>query len=545
MHSLPTTTTSSLSMFTMLAVPVRLPSKCLPRCLHRSARFQSSSCMAFRSSSSVSSQLQFRLGGHIDGKYVETDKKFPVIDPGTGEVIAQVSCMTAEHTRQAIEAAHRAFIGGWSKTAPMERHIVLMRWFGLMKEKRQDIGQLLSSENGKPINEALNEVDYAASFVEWFAEQARTLKGDVISSPYSTFHHLYTVREPVGVCSLITPWNFPAAMITRKAAAAMAAGCTSVIKPAEDTPLTALALVALAEQAGTPAGVLNVVPCDRDTVAEVGHVLATHPLVRKVSLTGSTAVGTALLKLSADTVKRVSMELGGNAPFIIFDDADIDNAVKGAMVSKFRHSGQTCVCANRMYVHKSVWEEFSSKLVTAVKQLQIGHGRAEGTTIGPLINQKALDRVADLTKDAIRGGAKVLCGGEVWKDKQALGGTFFQPTVLDCRGLDTSPSGPRIVVEEIFGPVAALYDFVDEEDVIERANKSEAGLACYFYSRDVNRVARVSRHLQSGMIGVNTGSFSCAEIPFGGIKQSGLGREGSSYGLDEYTYIKAISMPIE
>eukprot|EP00922_Rhytidocystis_sp_ex-Travisia-forbesii_P046608 GHVS01069464.1.p1 GENE.GHVS01069464.1~~GHVS01069464.1.p1 ORF type:complete len:498 (-),score=94.93 GHVS01069464.1:59-1552(-) len=493
---------------------------------------------------SLASQLHFNLGGLIGGQSVVTDKTFPVSDPGTGDVIAQVSCLTAAHARQAIEVADAAFNAGWSTTAPMQRHAVLMRWFGLMKDKRLLLAELLSSENGKPMNEALGEVDYAASFVEWFADQARTLKGDVISSPYSTFHHLYAVREPVGVCSLITPWNFPAAMITRKAAAAMAAGCTSVIKPAEDTPLTALALVSLAEQAGTPAGVLNVVPCDRATVGEVGEVLATHPLVRKVSLTGSTAVGTALMKLSADTVKRVSMELGGNAPFIVFGDADVDNAVKGAMVCKFRHSGQTCVCANRMYIHTSVWDEFTTKLVAAVRELQIGHGAADGTTIGPVINQRALDRLVDLTNDAVHGGAKLLYGGEVWKDPKAPGGTFFQPTVLDCRGLDKS-GGPRIVREEIFGPVAALYEFSEEQDVVDRANDCESGLACYFYSLDVNRVARVSRKLQAGMVGVNTGSFSCAEIPFGGVKQSGLGREGSCYGLDEYTYIKAISMPIE
>eukprot|EP00922_Rhytidocystis_sp_ex-Travisia-forbesii_P046610 GHVS01069467.1.p1 GENE.GHVS01069467.1~~GHVS01069467.1.p1 ORF type:complete len:335 (-),score=46.43 GHVS01069467.1:227-1231(-) len=332
-------------------------------------------------------------------------------------------------------------------------------------------------------------------------------------------------------------------MITRKAAAAMAAGCTSVIKPAEDTPLTALALVALAEQSGTPPGVLNVVPCDRDTVAEVGNMLATHPLVRKLSLTGSTAVGKTLMKLSADTVKRISMELGGNAPFIVFADADIAKAVQGAIVCKFRHSGQTCVCANRLYVHHSVWEEFSTKLVAAVKQLQMGHGSAEGTTIGPVINSRALNGIQDLANDAIKAGAKVLCGGKIWGGGEASGGTFFEPTVLDCRGLDTAPDGPRIVREEIFGPIAALYEFSDEADVIARANNSEAGLACYFYSQDVNRVMRVSRVLQAGMVGVNTGSFSCAEIPFGGIKQSGLGREGSTYGMDEYTYIKAISMP--
>eukprot|EP00921_Rhytidocystis_pertsovi_P020327 GHVQ01032310.1.p1 GENE.GHVQ01032310.1~~GHVQ01032310.1.p1 ORF type:complete len:461 (+),score=57.15 GHVQ01032310.1:1433-2815(+) len=452
--------------------------------------------------------------------------------------------MNAKDTRQAIDAASDAF-KTWKRTTAKQRHDLLMGWFRLMTEHKTELATLLSKENGKPVTEAINEVAYAASFVEWFAQEARRQYGDIVPSPFSQDHRIEVLRQPVGVCALITPWNFPAAMITRKAAAALAAGCTAVIKPAEDTPFTALALVKLAEQAGIPKGVLNVVTCDRDTVAEVGHELATNKKVHKISLTGSTAVGKEILRLSADTVKRTSMELGGNAPFIVFADADIDSAVQSAIVSKYRHSGQTCVCANRFYIHSNVWEEFATKLVEAVSKLKIGYGCDDTTTIGPMINERALQKVAYLTDGALEKGAKTLIGGRrcTGLNDSIKDGWFFEPTVLDCRDIDKDENNAcPIVFEEIFGPIAALYSFSDEDEVLNRANKLNTGLAAYIFTRDIDTVNRVTGQLDIGMVGVNTGSFSCAELPFGGTKESGIGREGSKYGLDEYSYMKAITI---
>lgn len=453
-----------------------------------------------------------------------------VNNPATGETIATVPNMGAGETRQAIEKAEIAQKLWQAKTAG-ERAKIMRQWFNLTLENQEDLALIMTSEQGKIIAESRGEIGYAASFIEWFAEEGKRVYGDIIPSPRADARVVVT-KQAIGVCVAITPWNFPAAMITRKAGAALAAGCSIVIKPAGLTPLTALALAELAMRAGVPAGVLSVVT---GSAKAIGGEMTSNPIVRKLSFTGSTEVGVQLLKECAPTVKKTSMELGGNAPFIVFDDADIDAAVAGAMVSKFRNAGQTCICANRILVQDSVYDTFAKKLVDAVAQLKIGNGLDTTSTQGPLIDANAVDKVESFIADAKNNGAKVAIGGE----RHALGGTFFEPTVLTDVTRDM-----LISREEIFGPVAPLIRFKTEEEAIEIANSVEYGLASYFYARDIKRVWRVGEALEYGMIGINTGAISSEVAPFGGIKSSGLGREGSKYGIDDYLEIKYMCMDI-
>jgi succinate-semialdehyde dehydrogenase / glutarate-semialdehyde dehydrogenase len=453
-----------------------------------------------------------------------------VNNPATGETIATVPNMGAGETRQAIEKAEIAQKLWQAKTAG-ERAKIMRQWFNLILENQEDLALIMTSEQGKIIAESRGEIGYAASFIEWFAEEGKRVYGDIIPSPRADARVVVT-KQAIGVCVAITPWNFPAAMITRKAGAALAAGCSIVIKPAGLTPLTALALAELAMRAGVPAGVLSVVT---GSARAIGGEMTSNPIVRKLSFTGSTEVGVQLLKECAPTVKKTSMELGGNAPFIVFDDADIDAAVAGAMVSKFRNAGQTCICANRILVQDSVYDAFAKKLVDAVAQLKIGNGLDTTSTQGPLIDDNAVDKVESFIADAKNNGAKVAIGGE----RHALGGTFFEPTVLTDVTRDM-----LISREEIFGPVAPLIRFKTEEEAIEIANSVEYGLASYFYARDIKRVWRVGEALEYGMIGINTGAISSEVAPFGGIKSSGLGREGSKYGIDDYLEIKYMCMDI-
>ncbi len=472
-----------------------------------------------------------RNQGFIGGEWVDADsgKTFPVHNPATGQVLAQVADMGAEETRRAIQAADTAW-PAWRGLTAGERAAILRRWNDLILEHQEDLALLMTLEQGKPLFEARGEVRYGASFVEWFAEEARRVYGDVIPSHVGNAR-LVVVKQPVGVVGAITPWNFPNAMITRKVAPALAAGCTVVIKPAEDTPLSALALAELAQRAGFPPGVLNVVTA-LDPVP-VGQELTANPTVRKISFTGSTQVGKLLLRQSADTVKRVSLELGGNAPFIVFDDAEVDEAVAGALACKYRNAGQTCVCANRIFVHTAVYDEFARKYADAVSRLKVGYGLEEGVVIGPLINEAAVEKVERLLEDAVQKGARVILGGR----RHPRGGTFFEPTVVT----EVTPE-MAFTQEEIFGPIVPLYRFRTEEEVIHLANSTRYGLAAYFYSRDIGRVWRVAEGLEYGMVGINTGLISTAVAPFGGVKESGLGREGSRYGIDEYVEIKYLCM---
>jgi succinate-semialdehyde dehydrogenase/glutarate-semialdehyde dehydrogenase len=431
-------------------------------------------------------------------------------------------------TRRAIEAAGRAFLSWRAKSAD-ERARVLRRWFDLMMSHQEDLARLMTSEQGKPLAESRGEIAYAASFIEWFAEEARRIYGDTIPSPWPDARIVVT-REPVGVCAAITPWNFPAAMITRKVGPALAAGCTIVVKPAMQTPLSALAMAELAARAGVPAGVLSVVTGD---ARAIGGELTSNPLVRKLTFTGSTGVGRMLAAQCAPTLKRVSLELGGNAPFIVFDDADLDAAVKGAMASKYRNTGQTCVCANRLLVQDAVYEAFAGKLAKAVSQLRVGNGLDAGIEQGPLIDQAALDKVEELVGEALGSGAQAIVGGK----RHSLGRTYYEPTVLT----GVKPQ-MRLAREEIFGPVAPLMRFKDEAEAIRMANDTEFGLAAYFYSRDIGRIWRVASAIEAGMIGINSGLISTAVAPFGGVKQSGIGREGSRYGINEYIDIKYLCM---
>lgn len=466
----------------------------------------------------------------IEGNWVSADsgKTFAVTNPATGEVIGQVPDMGATETTRAIEVADKAF-KPWSRRLAKERAAVLRSWFEGILAATEELAHLMTLEQGKPLAEARGEVAYAASFVEWFAEQAKRSNGDIFPTTGKD-RRLLALRQPVGVCAVITPWNFPAAMITRKLAPALAAGCTVVVKPAEQTPLTALALANLAEQAGVPPGVINVITGDPVTI---GKVLTDSPKVRKLSFTGSTEVGRLLMSQCGPTLKRLSLELGGNAPFIVFDDADLDAAVEGAMASKFRNAGQTCVCANRILVQSSVYDAFAGKLAAAVAALQVGPGDAEGVNIGPLIDAAAIAKVESHIDDALTRGARVLTGGS----RHALGGTFFQPTVLS----EVTPA-MRITREETFGPVAPLFRFDSEEEAVSMANDTEFGLAAYFYARDVGRIFRIAEALDYGMVGVNTGIMSNEVSPFGGVKQSGIGREGSIYGIDEYLEIKSVCL---
>ncbi|MDD5248723.1 MAG: NAD-dependent succinate-semialdehyde dehydrogenase [Rhodocyclaceae bacterium] len=458
---------------------------------------------------------------------------FPVRDPASGETIGSVPDMGAADARRAIVAADQAW-PAWRSLTAKQRAAVMRRWFDLIVANADDLGALMTAEQGKPLAEARGEALYAASFVEWFAEEGKRAYGDTIPSPMAATR-IVVLKQPVGVCAAITPWNFPAAMITRKVAPALAAGCTVVVKPAEQTPLTALALAELAHRAGFPPGVFNVVTGAAASAAKIGAELTSNPIVRKLSFTGSTEVGRLLMSQCAATVKKVSLELGGNAPFIVFDDADIDAAVAGAMASKYRNSGQTCVCANRLLVQDGVYEAFAAKLAAQVKTLQVGAGAEEGTTQGPLIDEQALLKVEAHIADALAKGARILTGGK----RHSRGGTFFEPTVL----ADVT-AAMRCAREETFGPVAPLFRFKTEADAIALANATEYGLAGYFYSRDVGRAWRVAEALEYGMVGVNTGVISNEVAPFGGVKQSGIGREGSKYGIEEYLEIKYVCMAV-
>ena len=465
----------------------------------------------------------------INGEWLASQgSRIEVRNPATGERVGSVPDFGVAETRRAIDAAQAAFHPWRAKTAA-ERAKILRRWFELMMENQEDLARLMTQEQGKPLAEARGEIAYAASFIEWFSEEARRIYGDVIPSPL-TDRRLIVLKQPVGVCAAITPWNFPAAMITRKAAPALAAGCTMVVKPAEQTPLSALALAWLGQQAGIPPGVLNIVTGEP---AAIGGELTSNPKVLKLSFTGSTEVGRLLMAQCAPTIKKMSLELGGNAPFIVFDDADLDAAVAGAMASKYRNTGQTCVCTNRFLVQEGVHDAFASKLAAAVAGLKVGYGLEEGVTQGPLIDDAGLAKVEELLADAVGQGARILCGGK----RHARGGTFFEPTVL----AGATPS-MRLAREEIFGPVAPIFSFRDEAEAIRMANDTEFGLAAYFYSRDIARAWRVGEALDYGMVGVNSGMISNEVAPFGGVKQSGLGREGSKYGIEEYLEIKYLAM---
>ncbi len=472
-----------------------------------------------------------RAKAYIDGAWVDADggETFAVTDPADGTVLGYVPAMGAAETRRAIEAADRAWPAWRTKTAK-ERAAILRRWFDLVMAAQADLAVLMTAEQGKPLAEARGEIVYGAAFIEWFAEEAKRVYGEVIPEQQPG-KRLVVVKEPVGVVAAITPWNFPMAMITRKCAPALAAGCTVVIKPAEDTPLSALALAELAERAGIPAGVFNVVTAG-DPVA-VGGELTANPLVRKLSFTGSTEVGKLLMRQCAGTVKKLSLELGGNAPFIVFDDADLDAAVVGAMASKFRNTGQTCVCANRLLVQDGVYDRFAAKLAEAVAGLKVGAGLKGETQQGPLINQEAVAKVERHVADAVAKGARIVCGGK----RHALGGTFFEPTIL----ADVTPAMAP-AREETFGPVAPLFRFHTEDEAVHMANDTEFGLAAYFYSRDVGRVWRVSRALEYGIVGINEGIISTEVAPFGGMKESGLGREGSRHGIEDFLEIKYLCM---
>ena len=467
----------------------------------------------------------------IDGQWVDADdgETFDVTNPADGSVVARVPQLGVKETTRAIEAAGRAWPEWRDKTAK-ERAAILRRWFNLLMENQQDLAAIMTAEQGKPLAESAGEIAYGASFIEWFAEEGKRIYGDVIPT-HMNDRRILVIKQPVGVVAAITPWNFPNAMITRKAGPALAAGCTFVSKPASETPLSALAICVLAEEAGVPAGVLNVVTSTR--AREVGEVLTTHAGVRKFSFTGSTAVGKQLIKQCASTVKRVSMELGGNAPFIVFDDADIDAAVKGAIISKYRNAGQTCVCANRVYVQDGVYDEFTEKFTAAVEDLKVGRGDEEGVNVGPLISSSAIEKVAELLQDALDKGAQVVTGGS----RHELGGLFFEPTVVKDATADMA-----FAREEIFGPLAPVFRFNQDEDVIAMANDTEFGLAAYFYARDIGRVWRVAEALEYGMVCINDGILSTEVAPFGGVKESGVGREGSKYGIEEFLEIKYLCM---
>ena len=472
----------------------------------------------------------FRQQAYIAGRWCEADngKSFPVTNPATREVLAQVPDMGATETRRAIEAAKAAW-PEWRRKPARERAGLLRKWHDLMMANLDDLATLMTAEQGKPLAESKGEISYAASFIEWFAEEGKRVYGDTIPSPW-TDRRLVVVKEPVGVCCAITPWNFPAAMITRKAGPALAAGCTMVAKPAESTPLSAFALAVLAERAGIPAGVFNVLTGDPKAI---GGEMTSNQDVRKITFTGSTEVGRLLMRQSADTIKKISLELGGNAPFIVFDDADLDAAVEGAIISKFRNTGQTCVCANRLYVQDRVYDAFAEKLVAAVARLKVGNGFEADVVLGPLIDQAAVEKVEEHIEDAVSKGARVLLGGK----RHKLGGTFFESTVL----ADVT-SKMKVAREETFGPVAPLFRFNKDEDAVQLSNDTEFGLAGYFYSRDVGRIWRVAENLEYGIVGINTGLVSNEVAPFGGVKQSGLGREGSHYGIDEFMEVKYLCM---
>lgn len=469
-----------------------------------------------------------RTGHYIDGQWMNGSTTYPVRNPATGTLIVDVARGGAEETNAAIAAAERA-LPAWRVLTAKERSARIRRWGELMLQRQDDLARLLSTEQGKPLAEAKGEVAYAASFLEWFAEEAKRVYGDVIPS-HKGDARIVVIKQAIGVVAAITPWNFPLAMVTRKVGPALAAGCTMILKPSEETPLSAFALAVLAEEAGIPAGVFNIVSGDAPAI---GGAIQASGAVRKLSFTGSTRTGKLLMRQAAETLKKVSLELGGNAPFIVFDDADIDAAVRGAMASKFRNTGQTCVCVNRFYIQDGVYDAFVSRLTDAVRAMRVGNALEGETEQGPLINEAALARVEQHVGDALEKGAKLLCGGR----RHSLGGTFYEPTVL-------AEASPRMLIasEETFGPVAACFRFRDEPEVLGLANDTPYGLSAYFYSRDIGRVWRMAEGLEAGMVGINEGIISTEVAPFGGIKESGLGREGSRYGIEDYVEIKYLLM---
>ncbi|KAK3551998.1 hypothetical protein QTP70_031617 [Hemibagrus guttatus] len=484
-----------------------------------------SSMLSRQYSLKISAEL-LRTQGFINGGWVSSSSSFPVLDPASGQELAQVSDCGPQEAQEAVKAASKAFYSWKSQTAK-ERSLLLRKWFDLVNQNKEDLAKIITAECGKPMKESLGEIAYSASFLEWFSEEACRVYGDIVA-PAAKHRKILLLKQPVGVASIITPWNFPSAMITRKVGAALAVGCTVVVKPAEDTPLSALALAELALRAGIPPGVFNVVPCSREKAPAVGEILCTDPLVAKISFTGSTATGKILLKHAADTVKRVSMELGGHAPFIVFDSADVDKAVAGAMASKFRNSGQTCVCANRFLVQSGIYDVFMEKLGKAMDaELRMGHGFDPTTTQGPLINVRAAEKVEHQITDAVSHGAVVLKGGK------RLEGSFMQPTLLSNVTTDM-----LCMREETFGPLIPALKFNTEEEALSIANASSVGLAGYFYSQDLSQIWRVAEQLEVGMVGVNEALISTSEATFGGVKQSGLGREGSKYGIYEYLEVK-------
>ncbi len=472
-----------------------------------------------------------RQQAYVGGQWIDADSgaTFDVINPADGSVVATVADLGVEETRRAVAVAAAA-MPAWRALTAKQRAAVLQRWYSLLVENADDIARLMTLEMGKPIRESRGEVTFGAAFVEWFAEEGKRAYGEIIPT-HDTGKRLLVLRQPIGVIAAITPWNFPLAMITRKVSPALAAGCAAVVKPAEDTPLTALAAAELAHRAGVPAGVLNLVTTSDPE--PVGHELSTNPTVRKISFTGSTEVGKLLMRNAAGTVKNVSLELGGNAPFIVFDDADLDAAVEGAIASKYRNTGQTCICANRIYVQDGIYDQFSKRFAEAVTTLRVGPGVDEDTQVGPLVNEAALEKVEGLVAQALAQGANVLTGGK----RHALGRTFYEVTVLTDVTKDM-----RLAQEEIFGPVAPLYRFSTEEEAIALANDTVYGLAAYFYAGNLGRIWRVSEGLEYGMIGVNTGIISTELHPFGGVKESGIGREGSHHGLDEYLETKYVCL---
>jgi succinate-semialdehyde dehydrogenase/glutarate-semialdehyde dehydrogenase len=470
-----------------------------------------------------------RTNALIDGHWVAGSARFAVNDPATGRKLADVPNLGAKETGAAIAAANAAW-PAWRTLTAKQRHTILMKWFALLNQHADDLARIMTAEQGKPLPEARGEVIYGASFIEWFAEEGRRVYGETIPTTDANKRTL-VIKQPVGVCAAITPWNFPIAMITRKVAPALAAGCPVIIKPAEATPLSALACAELAQRAGIPAGVLNVLTADGKQSIEVGKALCASDTVRHLSFTGSTEVGRILMQQCAPTIKKLSLELGGNAPFIVFDDADVDSAVEGAMISKYRNAGQTCVCANRLYVQDGVYERFVAKLAEKSKAIKVGNGFEPGVTLGPLIDEQGMAKVEAHVADALAKGAKVLSGGK------RIGERFFSPTVLA-----DATSEMLCAREETFGPVAPVFRFKTEAEAIALANDTEFGLASYFYSRDVGRIFRVAEALEYGMVGINTGLISVAEVPFGGVKQSGIGREGSHHGIDDYVEIKYLCL---
>ena len=476
----------------------------------------------------------FKTQAYINGGWVagQANQTFAVDNPANGQTIAQVANLGQSDAQAAIAAANAAW-PAWRALTAKARSAILRKWFDLINQNADDLARIMTLEQGKPFAEARGEIAYGASFVEWFAEQAKRIMGDTIDAPIPNTRIL-VLREPIGVCAAITPWNFPNAMITRKVSPALAAGCTVVLKPAEQTPLSALALAELAEQAGVPAGVLNILTADSEQSIAIGKVLCDSPVVRKLTFTGSTQVGRILMQQSAPTIKKLSLELGGNAPFIVFDDADIDAAIDGAVASKYRNAGQTCVCTNRFYVHASIYDAFAEKLAAAVQaRLKVGEGFEDAVTTGPLIDDAAIAKVKEHVQDALSKGATAITGGE----PHELGGRFYQPTVLTNVNRDM-----LCMREETFGPVAPIVKFEDEADVIAQANDTEFGLAAYFYSRDIGRIYRTAEALEYGIIGVNAGIISSEVGPFGGVKQSGLGREGSVYGIDDFLEMKYVCL---